>query len=80
MNYHKYSNIGIFSIRGENMFKILFKVLKKFVLGMFLLFGYNAFLTSLNVIIPINIVTILISSLFDVPGVIGMVLFFLINF
>lgn len=62
------------------MFKFLLKVLKKVVIGMVLLFGYNTFLSSLNLMIPINIVTIVVASLFDVPGIIGLALFLLFNY
>ncbi len=62
------------------MFKIMFKILKKVVIGMVLLFGYNTFLSSLNLIIPINVITIIIASFFDVPGIIGLVLFLLFNY
>lgn len=62
------------------MFKIMFKILKKVVIGMVLLFGYNTFLSSLNLIIPINVITIIIASFFDAPGIIGLVLFLLFNY
>ncbi len=62
------------------MFKFLFSILKKIVVGMIILFGYNTFLSSLNLMIPINMITIVIVSLFDVPGVIGLVLFLLLSF
>lgn len=62
------------------MLKLILKVFKKVIIGMIILFGYNTFLSSLNLIIPINIVTIVIASLFDVPGIIGLVLFLLINY
>ncbi len=62
------------------MLKLILKVIKKVIIGMIILFGYNTFLSSLNLIIPINIVTIVIASLFDVPGIIGLVLFLLINY
>ena len=62
------------------MFKFLFLILKKIIVGMFILFGYNTFLSSLNLMIPINIITIVVVSLFDVPGVIGIALFLLLNF
>ena len=41
------------------MFKILFKIIKKIIIGMILLFVYNTFLSSLNLMIPINIITII---------------------
>lgn len=62
------------------MLKLMLKIVKKIIIGMIILFGYNTFLSSLNLLIPINMVTIVISSLFDVPGIIGLVLFLLINY
>ena len=62
------------------MFKIILKVVKKIVIGMILLFGYNTFLSSFNLMIPINVITIVIASLFDVPGIIGLAIFLLLNY
>lgn len=62
------------------MFKIICLILKKIIIGMLILFGYNLFLSSFNLMIPLNFVTILIVSLLDVPGVIGLVLFLNFNF
>lgn len=62
------------------MFKLVFKVVKKVIIGMLLLFGYNTFLSSLNLMIPINVITIVIASLFDVPGIIGLAVFLLFNY
>ena len=62
------------------MFWFLFNILKKIVVGMIILFGYNTFLSSLNLMIPINLITIMVVSLFDVPGVMGLVFFLLLNF
>ena len=62
------------------MFKIISFVLKKVIIGMLLLFGYNLFLSSFNLMIPLNLITILIASLLDVPGIIGLVLFLNFNF
>lgn len=62
------------------MLKILMKIVKKIIIGMLILFAYNVFLSSLNLIIPINLVTILIVSMLDVPGVICLALFLLMNY
>lgn len=62
------------------MFKFILNVVKKIVIGMILLFGYNTFLSSLNLMIPINVITIIIASLFDVPGIIGLAIFLLLNY
>lgn len=58
----------------------ILKILKKIIIGLVLLFGYNTFLSSLNVIVPINVFTIIFASLFDVPGIIGLVMLYLVNF
>lgn len=62
------------------MFKLIIKIIKKVIIGMLLLFGYNIFLSSLNIMIPINIITIIVASLFDVPGIIGLALFLVLNY
>ena len=62
------------------MLKIVITIVKKIIIGMALLFGYNMFLSSLNLIIPINIITIIIASLFDFPGIIGLATFLLLNY
>ena len=62
------------------MLKILLMIIRKIVVGMVLLFAYNTFLSSLNLMIPINVVTVVIASLFDVPGIVGLALFLLLNY
>ena len=62
------------------MLKVILKILVKIVVGMMILFLYNTFLSSLNLMIPINVITIAIVSLFDVPGVIGLAVFLLLNY
>lgn len=62
------------------MFKFILKIVKKIVIGMLLLFGYNTFLSSLNLMIPINVITIVVASLFDVPGIVGLAVFLLLNY
>ena len=62
------------------MLKIALKIIGKVVVGMVLLFAYNTFLSSLNLMIPINVITIVVASLFDVPGIIGLAVFLLLNY
>ncbi len=62
------------------MLKNILRIIKKVVVGMVLLFAYNTFLSSLNLMIPINVITIIIASLFDVPGIIGLAVFLLLNY
>lgn len=62
------------------MFKFLIKILKKIVLSIIFLYGYNMIMQSFNLNIPINVVTVLILSLFDTTGFLGLIGFYLINF
>ena len=62
------------------MLKKIFKLLKKIVLSIIILYGYNIVTQSFNLNIPINIYTILIITLFDGFGFLGLVSFYLLNF
>lgn len=62
------------------MFKFLIKMLKKVVISIMFLYGYNLIMQSFNLNIPINIITVLILSLFDTTGFLGLVGFYLLNF
>ena len=43
-------------------------ILNKFILSFFILYWFNQIGVNFNLIIPINIVTLIIVFLFDVPG------------
>lgn len=62
------------------MIKNIIICVVKIIVGMMILFVYNTFLSSLNLMIPINVITIIIAGLFDVPGVIGLAVFLLLNY
>ena len=62
------------------MFKFLMKILKKVVISIMFLYGYNLIMQSFNLNIPINIITVLILSLFDTTCFLGLVGFYLLNF
>ena len=61
------------------MIRLVFKVVKKIIFGMLLLFAYNTFLSSLNVMIPINIFTILVVGFFDFVGLASLLIIRLIG-
>ncbi len=44
------------------------KTIKKIILSFFLLYWFNNIGVNFNLIIPINIVTILLITLLDIPG------------
>ena len=43
---------------------LIFKVIKKIVISAFTLFAFNMMINPLNIVIPINIFTILFTSVF----------------
>lgn len=57
---------------------LLFRFLKKIILGSLLIYSFDFFAESLNVCIPINLCTVLLVSFFDIPALICLILFFMI--
>lgn len=49
-------------------------ILKKIIFAFLLIYTYNLFAVSFNLVIPINIFTIIILSFLDAPGLILLVI------
>ena len=62
------------------MIKLIIKILKKIIISILILYGYNIATHYYNLNIPINIFTVLIITLFDGCGFLGLVAFYLLNF
>lgn len=62
------------------MVKKLIKIIKKIIVSIIVLYGYNLATQSFNLNIPINIVTVLIITIFDGSGFLGLVAFYLLNY
>lgn len=60
--------------------KLLTKVIKKLSLSFGILYGYNIIMQSFNLPIPINIITIGITFFLGIPGFLGLIFFFMINY
>ena len=60
--------------------KYLFQLLKKVVVSFGLLYAYNILMQSFNLPIPINLITVIVTTILGIPGFIGLIVFFLINF
>ncbi len=60
--------------------KFLFKTIRKLSISIGLLYSYNIFMSQYNIPIPINIFTISITFILGIPGFIGLIIFYLINF
>ena len=55
------------------MAKIIIKAVRKICMAFVMLYGLNLILASVNIFIPINIVTIGLVSLLGSPGILGLV-------
>lgn len=55
--------------------KMFFRFIKRIIISSFLLYIFNYFAVMYDFIVPINVFTILFTSLFGVYGFIGLVLF-----
>ncbi|MFA5602308.1 MAG: pro-sigmaK processing inhibitor BofA family protein [Bacilli bacterium] len=60
--------------------KIIKKIIKIFITGVFLLYGYNLIATPLGLIIPINLVTITLVGVIGFPILVGLVIFLVLSF
>jgi len=62
------------------MLKKIYILLKKVVISAFLLYGYNLIASPLNLIIPINIVTVTLLTVFGFPALFSLIVVFIIFF
>ena len=62
------------------MFKKIYEVIKKIVISAFILYGYNLIAAPINLIIPINIITISILTIFGIPSLLLLILILVIAF
>lgn len=57
------------------MLKKIFNLLKKFIFGVLFIYAFNEMSLPLNVIIPINVFTVILVSLCGIPSILMLVLF-----
>ena len=55
--------------------KIIVRIVKRVILCAFFLYGYNLIAVNFNMIIPINIYTLGLTSVLGIPSVLGLLLF-----
>lgn len=60
------------------MLKKIFKIIKKIIMASILIFAYNKISLSLNATIPLNFVTILSVTVFGIPAIFFLVIFYLV--
>ena len=62
------------------MLKSLFNLLKKIVFSVFLIYGFNLIASPLNLIIPINIITVGTITLLGMPALLSLIAIYFIVF
>lgn len=55
--------------------KFIFRILRRIILSTFLLYGYNLIAVNFNMIIPINIYTIVFVTVLGIPSILALLLF-----
>lgn len=60
--------------------KLILKILKRIVFSSFLLYGYNILIGPLNLIIPINIITVSALSIFGIPALLSFIFVYIFVF
>lgn len=58
--------------------KKIYRFMKKIVMSIFLLYGYNLIATPLNIVIPINIFTVAIVTVLGIPSLFALITIFLL--
>ena len=70
--YHKHV-LNSYFIIGDKV-KIIFKYIKRFILGGVLLYAYNLIAVTFNITVPINLFTIITVGLLDIPGLAALII------
>ena len=53
--------------------KTILKIIKKVVLAFCIIYGFNLIGIGLNITIPINLITIMLVALLDLPGLLSLI-------
>lgn len=61
--------------RGDANMKKLFSIIKRIIISGFVLYGYNLIAVHFNMILPINLITLLAVSFLGAPSLFALVLF-----
>lgn len=62
------------------MLKTIFKYIKRIVLSIFILYGYNLISQSLGLMIPINIYTVALLTIFGIPALLALIFILVLVF
>ena len=53
--------------------KRIWQIVKRIIISAFVLYGYNLIVGPLNMVIPINIITVGLLTIFGVPALVGLI-------
>ena len=62
------------------MLKKLFNLLKRVVISAFVLYGYNLLVAPINLIIPINTITVSLLTIFGLPALFSLIIILIVVF
>lgn len=62
------------------MLKKIFKYIKRIILSIFILYGYNLISQSLGLMIPINIYTVALLTIFGIPALLALIFILVLVF
>ena len=62
------------------MLKKLFSLFKRIIISAFVLYGYNLIASPINLIIPINVFTIGILTVFGLPAIFSLIVILVLIF
>lgn len=62
------------------MINKVFIIIKRIVMSVFLLYGYNLLAAPINLIIPINFITVLLVTIFGVPALLSLIVIMILLF
>ncbi len=60
------------------MIKKIVNALKKVVVAFLILYGFNLLVSSINIYIPINVITVGVTSVLGIPGLMSLIAIFFI--
>lgn len=62
------------------MIKKMFNILKRIIISAFILYGYNLIVTPINLIIPINLITVGLLTVFGIPALFALIIILIVVF
>lgn len=65
-------------LMGDNMLRKIFNIIKKIIMAVLFIYAYNKLALPLNIIIPMNVITVIMVAACGIPSILMLVLFSLV--